>query len=289
MKEKSFMNKLLEKFSLSKIFYTKQNDASGHSVIEQSVTDMLNEVDVIENAHEEEKNILKNLIDFGALEASDVMVTRADIISAPIDTSIVKLKELFIKEEISRLPLYKTSIDHIEGFVHVKDMLKASQNISPSQFLPKEYIRNVIFVPESIKLVDLLSKMRSNKSHIAIVLDEHAGTSGLITVEDIVEELVGDIQDEYDQSELQDMITKSANGWIIDASADLDDVEASIEWCFEQNNAREYYSTIGGFIITYLGFIPQTGFEFDLSNNIKIKIIDATNRRVKKIFICKID
>jgi magnesium and cobalt transporter len=260
----------------------RSQDGHKHSVIEQSVTDMLNETDIIANAHEEEKNILKNLIDFGSLEASDVMVTRAEIIAAPINTTIAKLKQIFIKEGISRLPIYNQTLEHIEGFVHVKDMLKTMQSGASNRLIPQAFIRAVTFVPQSIKVVDLLSKMRANKSHLAIVLDEHAGTAGLVTIEDIVEELVGDIQDEYDQGELQDLMVRTGNSWTVDATTDIEEVEAALETHFP-NEKEQHYSTIGGFVITHLGFIPQIGYECELPGTVRMKVLDATNRRVKKL------
>lgn len=251
--------------------------------IEESLNQMLMEKSVIEDAHEEEKNILKNLGEFGTLEASDVMVHRADITAAPSTITFSELHKMFLEHEVSRMPVYNASIDDVVGFIHIKDMFRAISQKS-KKLKPQELLRVALFVPQTIKVVDLLSKMRNSKTHMAIVMDEHGGTAGLVTFEDIVEELVGDVQDEYDEAENQEMIVKHGNGFIIEATAELEDVEAAVEVALADPNEDREYETIGGLVTTLLGYIPSVGQEITLESGVFIRILEATDRRIKKLY-----
>ncbi len=256
--------------------------------LEQSVSKIL-ERSIIENAHEEEKNILRNILAFGELEASDVMINRAEILAAHADIKFGEIKKIFINEGHSRLPIYKSNLDDIEGFIHIKDVFKASMLRTGEKPKIADIIRDIIFVPETIKLTDLLTKMKTRKIHIAIVLDEYGGTAGLVTIEDIVEELVGDIQDEHDKVESKPLIQKQGDYFIIDASAELEEVEEALEVALVEDAESIDYETIGGFIITHLGYIPKVGTKLKLSaKNLEFEITDATARRVKQIKVIKL-
>lgn len=250
--------------------------------LERSVSQIL-EQGIIEHAHEEEKNILKNIVAFGDLEASDVMINRAEIIAAPSNIKFSAIKKIFINEGHSRLPIYKSNLDDIVGFLHIKDLFKASMLGVKDKPNMASLVRDIIFVPETIKLTELLSKMKTKKIHIAIVLDEYGGTSGLATIEDIVEELIGDIQDEHDQHEDVTLIVKEGDAFLIDAAAKLEDVEEAIEHGLVQNKEDLDYETIGGFVITQLGCIPKVGTKLKLPNGWEFEILEASARRVKKI------
>ncbi len=264
---------------IARIFRNPFKSSSGYS-LEDSVSQILEHG--IDDAHEEERNILKNIIDFGDLEASDVMINRTEIIAAQSNMKFSAIKKLFIDESHSRLPIYKSSLDDIEGFLHVKDVFKSSMQTSQDKFKISSLMRNIIFVPETIKLTELLSKMKSQKIHIAIVLDEYSGTSGLVTIEDIVEELIGDIQDEHDKNEDITLIHKEADVFLIDASAKIKDVELALDCRLVKKEDLEY-ETIGGFIITQLGCIPKVGTKLKLPNHWEFEVLDASARRVKKL------
>ena len=231
------------------------------------------------------EDIISNFKEFGELEASDIMINRKDIVSAHINTSFNQLVKLFIDEGHSRVPIYKSSLDEIEGFIHMKDVFKISASKNSAKVKCTDLMRDIIFVPESIKLQELLSKMKKNQIHIAIVLDEHAGTAGLLTIEDIVEELVGDINDEHDSKCQQHLIHQDAGSFIVDASAKVEEVEQYMDVKFIESIEDADYDTIGGLVITHLSCIPQTGYKFIYDTRFEIEVLDATFRRVKQLKI----
>jgi CBS domain containing-hemolysin-like protein len=241
------------------------------------------------NTYEEEQNILRNILAFGDLEASDVMINRAGILAAPSSIKFSEMKKIFINEGHSRLPIYKSDLDDIIGFIHIKDLFKASMKSSSNKPQISDLIRDIIFVPETIKLTDLLTKMKNRKIHIAIVLDEYGGTAGLVTIEDIVEELVGDIQDEHDKAEVKTLIHKHNDHFIIDAAAEVEDVEDALEVQLVEDDESIEFETIGGFIITQLGCIPKVGTKLKLADkHLEFEVTDATTRRVKQIRVTRV-
>ncbi|MDF3047270.1 MAG: magnesium/cobalt efflux protein [Candidatus Midichloriaceae bacterium] len=262
---------------VAKLLRFKRKDA----YLELPVLNIL-EQKVAENSYEEERNIIKNILAFGDLEASDVMINRAEIIAVSSGMKLTEIKKIFINEGHSRLPIYKSNLDDIEGFIHIKDLFKASLLSQKDKPSVDSLIRDIIFVPETIKLTELLKKMKNKKIHIAIVLDEHGGTSGLVTIEDIVEELVGDIKDEHDVHEEKQLIDKDGDAFIIDASAEVEEVGAALGYDFVDNEDDPEYETIGGFIITKLGHIPKEGAKLKV-DKWEFEVLEASARRVKKI------
>jgi magnesium and cobalt transporter len=250
-----------------------------HSSFEESVTELIREHDEDTSVHDEEKAILKNIVTFGDLEASDVMLPRTEIIAAPVNIKPDDLKEIFLKEGHSRIPIYSGSIDNIIGFTHIKDLFK---NLSAkNKFAIKDIIRELIYVPTSIKVTDLLSKMKQSSSHIAIVLDEYGGTDGLVTIEDIIEEIFGEIVDEHDQHIEHALMIEDANGYIIDAKARIEDVEDKFNIKLKDKHSN--YDTFGGYLITFLGRIPAVGELITLSGGLTVEILDADQRKVKML------
>ncbi|MCE2992377.1 MAG: hemolysin family protein [Candidatus Jidaibacter sp.] len=263
---------------ISKLLRLRRRDA----YLELPVLDIL-EQKIAENSYEEERNIIKNILAFGDLEASDVMINRAEIIAVSTSMKLADIKKIFINDGHSRLPIYKSSLDDIEGFIHIKDLFKASLLSQKDKPSVDSLTRDIIFVPETIKLTELLKKMKNKKIHIAIVLDEHGGTSGLVTIEDIVEELVGDIKDEHDVHEEKQLISEDGDGcFIIDASAEIEEVGAALGYDFVDHEDDPEYETIGGFIITRLGHIPKEGAKLKV-DKWEFEVLEASTRKVKKL------
>ena len=256
-----------------KIFRLKQTS------FEESVSELLREHTEDSSVHDEEKAILQNILTFGDLEASDVMLPRTEIVAAPITIKPEELKNIFLNEGHSRIPIYTDSIDNIIGFIHVKDLFKAMS--SKSKYALKDFIRELIYVPKTIKVTDLLTKMKQSSSHIAIVLDEYGGTEGLVTIEDIIEEIFGDIVDEHDQLTDHDIIVEDSNGFIIDAKARIESVEEKFKIKLKEKHSN--YDTFGGYLITHLGRIPKSGEQIDLTNELRVEILDANDRKVKML------
>ncbi len=247
------------------------------SSFEESVTELIREHNFDSSLHYEEKNILQNILSFGDLDASDVMIPRTDIAAVALDIKLPELKNIFTKLGHTRLPVYKNSIDEIIGFIHVKDIFKSIvQNKKPNI---KTLVRELIFVPRSIKVTDLLAKMKQSKVHIAIVLDEHGGTDGLVTIEDIIEEVFGEITDEYDQDKSDSYITFDGENFSIDARARIEDVEKELGIMLSDEEAE--YDTFGGMIISFLGHIPQKGEIIRHPSGLEIEVTDADHRKIK--------
>lgn len=244
------------------------------------ITEELNNLDTSEN-------IIDNFKEFHKLEASDVMINRKDIIATSINTSFKELTQLFVLEGHSRIPVYKSSLDDIEGFIHVKDVFKLNVRNNENIDIDK-LIRDIIFVPQSIKLQELLSKMKKDQIHIAIVLDEHAGTTGLVTIENIVEELVGEINDEHDLNESNHQIIKQNNEYFIDGLTEVNDVEKALDVDLSEFQLIGNYNTIAGLLLTKLGFIPKANYKFLLKPQLEVEILEATPRSVKQIKILKL-
>ncbi len=247
------------------------------SSFEESVSELIREHNFDNSLHYEEKNILQNILSFGDLDASDVMIPRTDISAVPLDIKLAELKTIFTTLGHTRLPIYKNSIDEIIGFIHVKDIFKSIvQNKKPHI---KTLIRELIFVPRSIKVTDLLAKMKQSKVHIAIVLDEHGGTDGLVTIEDIIEEVFGEITDEYDQDKSESYINFDGEIFSIDARARIEDVEKELGIMLSDEETE--YDTFGGMIISFLGHIPQKGEIIMHPSGLEIEVTDADHRKIK--------
>lgn len=271
-------DRLLEKASK---FLKKICGIKSYSSFEESVSELIREHDEDSSVHEEEKVILQNIITFGELEGGDIMLPRTDIIAVPSNIKLEELKQVFLKHGHSRIPVYSESIDHIIGFVHLKDFFR--NIVSKDRYNLSDITRELIFVPGTIKVTDLLTRMKNSSVHLAIVLDEYGGTDGLLTIEDIVEEVLGEIRDEYDDEEPDSFIKHEEDGVVIDAKAKVSEVNEALKINFPEDDAE--FDTLGGFIITYLGRIPQKGEKFSHPLGLTLEITDADKRKIKLIKI----
>lgn len=247
------------------------------STFEESVTELIREHDHDTSVHSEEKVILNNIVSFGDKEAGDIMTPRSSLIAASVDDPIESIKEKFLNESHTRLPLYKGNIDNIIGLLHIKDVFKALS--SGKKFLVKDLAREVLFVPSSIKVTDLLAKMKQSAFHMAVVLDEYGATDGILTIEDVVEEIVGEINDEHDALRESNKIVQDGDAFIVDATAPIEESEANFGNFADDNHE---YDTFGGYLITKLGRIPTPREIFEFGN-LKIEVLEANSRRVLKL------
>ncbi len=226
-----------------------------------------------------EEEIKVNARKFNKFEVKDVMIPKTDIIAAAADIPIKELKQLFYTEEHSRIPIYKSSIDEIDGFIHVKDLFKLVARADKIDII--SLVRKILYVPESLKVVDLLSKMQKEKIHIAIVLDEYGATSGLITIEDIVELIVGDIDDEYDTTEAAPYSKLSENSYIIHAKCSLEEF-SNVTGVNLEANPDDEFDTLGGMISAHLGYIPKSGEKLEI-NGISFEVLSAKPRYIERV------
>ena len=258
----------------------------------------------------EARSMMLNLIAFADLRVDDVMVPRADIVAIEDSASLRELLERFITANHSRMPVYRETLDDLTGMVHVKDLMrwmaengtkrkrrgKAPERETPATSLSLSAAdlstevkhsglqREVLFVPPSMPASDLLIKMQSTHIQMAIVVDEYGGTDGLVSIEDLVEEIVGDISDEHDDDET--LVVDNGDGtYICDARADLEELEAILKTDFLPEERDAETDTLGGLIFSMLGRVPVRGELLRHPSGIEFEVLDADPRRVKKIKI----
>jgi len=223
---------------------------------------------------EEEKELIESIIEFQDKQVYEVMVPRVDVVLLSIDTPYEKIIETIVSTGHSRIPIYEGSIDNILGILHVKDLIKLS---CLKDFNIKDYLHEPLFVPDTKRIGELFKEMRKKKTHMAIVLDEFGGFEGIVTMEDLLEEIVGEIQDEYD---LEEVPYRKINEkeYIIDAKVSIDDVEEILNLDLPNDD----YDTFGGFFLDLLGHIPNKG-EKVFYNNICLTAIEVKGNRIIKI------
>lgn len=226
---------------------------------------------------QEEKAIIDNVFEFGDMKAENAMIQRIDMVTVSADADYDELLSLFKEEKMSRFPVYRGNIDDIVGILNIKDIIFLTDE-EEETFKVEDYMRDVFFTYEFKKISQLLEEMKLAKTQIAIVLDEYGGTSGLLTIEDLVEVLVGDIEDEYDEHE-DEIVKISNNEYIVDGSTKISDVN---EYLHEDIESGEFDS-IGGYIIGYLNRLPIEGEEIELNGFITVKVLSLDKNRIGAI------
>lgn len=228
-----------------------------------------------ENVSKEEQTMYSNVIELADKRIYEIMVPKEDIVAINQDSSIEEIIESLSKTKFSRVPVYKGNIDNIVGIVYTKDVTVAIQN--KNLLLLSDIIREPYFVINTAKVVDILKQFRQGRHHLAIVVDEYGATVGLVTIEDIIEEIFGEIYDEYDVKE-EKIFKLSQDTYIISGDETLKNVNEILN----TNFVDEEVVTFSGYIITRLGYVPQKGFKINLEN-LEVEIIDSTNKVINKI------
>lgn len=250
-------------------------------VTEEDILMMVeNSVDVIESGGQ---NMIRNIFDFEDKNVDEIMTHRTDIAAVSADTTISEFIAYAAEEGYSRIPVYKNNIDDIVGIVYVKDLLTIAGPLAQSSLALMKFARIPIYIPESMECSKLLVMLQEKKTHIAIVIDEHGGTSGMVTMEDLLEIIVGQIQDEYDDEE-QEIKRISPTAVVFDGNVTIEEVETVLGAdLFEGHNCE----TIGGYVIDCLGRIPKPGEKITLPINEQytISVLDSTEKRIKKLKI----
>ena len=226
----------------------------------------------------EEREIINNVFEFGDMQAKEAMVQRLDIVAIDMEDSYDEIIELFKTEKLSRMPVYEETIDDIIGTLNIKDIIFLSDE-EIENFDIKKYIRYPFFTYEFNKITQLLEEMKKDKSQMAIVVDEYGGTAGLITIEDLVEVIVGDIEDEYDEEEDEIQVINS-NEFLVEGSTKISDVNEVLGIELES----EEFDSIGGYIIGYIKHIPEENEVIEV-DGIKFNIESVDKNRIKKIRI----
>ena len=232
-----------------------------------------------------EKYLIKNILKLGEISVEDVMVPRGGIISVEKNLSYSEIFSIIESESHSRMPIFEQNLDNALGFFHIKDFITVNQ----SNFNIGSILREVLYVAPQSPILDLLKRMRLSKIHMGLVVDEFGGVDGLVTIEDLVEEIVGEIEDEHDAEDLDELIiSKNKNSIIVDASYKIEDLEQYFNIKISNDTDLEI-DTVGGLIFSKINRIPHNNEVFDIQGLIKIKIIEASERKIFTIQIRKVD
>lgn len=270
---------IINKLSMGLLFLLRVNpkDAERQMTEEElrTILDVSQESGVIEN---EERDMIHNLFDFGDAEASEIMVPRIDMTFVQADATYQEVLEVFREDMYARLPVYEDTTDNVIGILNMKDFLL--QNDS-DHFSVRSMLREPYFTYEHKNTADLFLEMRKSSISMAIVLDEYGVTAGLITIEDLLEEIVGDIRDEYDADEEDDITPISDREYYVLGSANLDDVSDALHVDFSSDD----YNTIGGYCLELLGHLPEKNECILTDDNIFIRIDRMDQNRIERVYI----
>ena len=265
----------------------KINFLSSNQSLRDSIKDVIDEKSNGNNQNldlsSKEKSILSNILSINKLKAGDVMIPRASIIAISQDSLIQNILETIEKESHSRMPVFRKDLDDVLGMIHIKDIIKFSGK-NQKDFDIKKIIREVLFVPPTMPVMNLLLKMQATKLHMALVIDEHGGTDGLVTIEDVIEEIVGEIEDEHDKDD--DFNFKKIDYNTFEAKADMKLEDFNRE--SKLSIIHENVDTLGGYIFSKINRVPYAGEVIKVDNIYQFEIIDADPRKIKKIRIFKI-
>jgi magnesium and cobalt transporter len=231
---------------------------------------------------EEERNLLLNALSFGELQVSDVMVPRSDIKAVEIDSDIAAVVMTMREAMHTRLPVYRGTLDDVIGMIHIKDMLPFWGD--GEEFAVGGVMRDVLFVPPSMRVLDLMMQMRDTAIHMAVVVDEYGGTDGLVTIEDLVEEIVGEIQDEHDKI-LPPQIVEVEGGLEADGRVEVEELEQRLGLELLEPERREDVDTLGGLLFMLLDRVPARGEVVRHPAGVEFEVLDADPRRIKRVRI----
>lgn len=270
---------IVNKLSLIVLFLFRvnpndQNDAMTEEEL-RTIVDVSQETGVIED---EERDMIHKLFDFGDAEAKEVMVPRIDMTFVHIDATFKELLEIYKEDMFTRFPVYEDTTDNVIGIINMKDLLGLSE---PENFSVRDYMREPSFTYEHKNTADLFIEMRKSSTAMTIVLDEYGSTAGLITLEDLLEEIVGEIRDEFDSDEIDDITKINDREYIVLGSANLEDVSEELGL----HILSEDYDTIGGYCLEQLDHLPENDEEIVTDDNILIKIKNVDKNRIESVLI----
>ncbi len=260
------------KWLIGKVFRLKNTDI----ITEEEIMTVVEEAEEDGTLREDETNLIRSVIEFDDLEVGDILVPRVNIVAMDIEDSMEEFRKAFDVEGYSRIPVYKETIDTIIGTVHQKDFFNAylagKKNV-------KDVVQDAFYTTEHSKISKLLKQLQKKKVHMAIVLDEYGGTLGIVTLEDILEELVGEIWDEHDE-EVNFFRQLNGNTYLVDGKAPVSDMFEYLEMDYDEDQIEA--TTVGGWITEALGEIPRTGTKF-VHENLEIEVMKSTVKRVWQV------
>ena len=274
MKKKYKMKKIFKKINIFQTFKSK-NKKDLHNILEDSD-------DKERSFTQEEENMLQNVIGFGISRVEDCMVPRADIVGVDKDSKIKDVLKLFSDSNHSRIPVYKETLDDPIGMLHMKDLISVFTDDNFNEIKLENFLREILFVPPSMKSRDLLVRMQTSRIHMALVIDEYGGTDGLVTIEDLIEEIIGEIEDELFEEDL-DRIKIFENHIDTYARTSIEEINNLIGQSLFTEDIDEEINTIGGLVVVLAGRVPQRGELIKHPLGFEIEITDADSRKIKKV------
>ena len=270
---------IINKLSMGLLFLLRINPKDGSQQMTEeelrTIVDVGQETGVIEN---EERNMIHNLFDFGDAEAKEIMVPRIDMTFVQVDATYQEVLDVFRQDMFTRLPVYEDTTDNVIGIINMKDFLLEQDD---ETFSVRSMLRDPYFTYEHKNTADLFLEMRKSSISLAIVLDEYGVTDGLIKLEDLLEEIVGEIRDEYDADEEDDITQISDREFYVLGSANLDDVSDALGYSFESND----YDTIGGYCLGLLGHLPEKNEIIITDDNVLLRIDRMDKNRIERVYI----
>jgi len=233
-----------------------------------------------------ERELLRNIFKLRGITAHDVMVPRADIVAVAHDTPLPDLVKKMVHEAHSRLPVFRETLDDIIGLIHIKDVLQFWGGERP--FKIDDILRRVLFVAPSMRVLDLLLEMRKSRVHMALVVDEYGGIDGLVTIENLVEEIVGEIEDEHDVDATPGLTPDAHGAYFADARLPLEEFEAKFGPILTSEEREADLNTLGGLVVARAGRVPSRGEVIVHPAGIEFEVLDADPRRLKKLRVRRV-
>ena len=236
-------------------------------------------------ASKDELTLLRNILNLHGLTVYDIMVPRADIVAVDIDISLIELVRTMSEEAHSRIPVYRGSLDDIAGMVHIKDLLACWNN--EHKTILNDLVRPVLFVAPSMPILELLLQMRVSRLHLALVVDEFGGIDGMVTIEDLVEEIVGEIEDEHDEDYTPRVIERGDGTFEADARVPIKDFEDRLGEFLSDEEREEDIDTLGGLVFFLAGRVPSRGEVIPHGSGFDFEVLDADPRRIRRVRVCQ--
>ncbi len=255
-------------------------ESGGHSYIEEEIRSVVSEGEREGAIKEDQVDMIESVIEFKKEDVAEIMTPRTDIVSIEAEATTDDARRLIIDSGHSRIPVTEGSLDHISGILYAKDLL-CDGNGPDRPRLVREVMRQPLFIPETKKLDELQAELQAHKVHMAIVVDEYGGTAGLVTIEDIIEEVFGEIVDEYEEEPEQPIRRLDPRAFQVDARVHVDEINDELDLDLPED---EDFETIGGFVLARLGTIPAAGEVFD-EEGVRITVLEADERRITRLRI----
>lgn len=254
---------------------------NGAEALRDTIEELIEQEDVSQATGSDELIFLRNVLNLRNLTARDVMLPRADIAAVDMETTLSELVSLMGGKTHSRMPVFRETLDDVIGMVHIKDVMACRDG--PEQFKLSEIVRRILFVAPTMPILELLLQMRASRTHMALVVDEFGGIDGLITIEDLVEEIVGEIEDEHDADVAPTMIVRPDGSFDADARFPVREFEQRLGPILTNDEREEDINTLGGLVFFTAGRVPGRGELIRHESGIEFEVLEADPRRIKRL------